>query len=140
MKLLNCVKKENAAVLLADGFEIGNQQAGGLSYKELSGLLGNLLAGIRSHRQQWLADIENNTALPIPPCDPNMMNELVAKVANNPRSQKAASKKKSNGGSEDDDDAGDEQDESDADNGLGDQNFAFSDGEEEDEVGLSDSE
>jgi hypothetical protein len=133
MKLLNCVKKENAAVLLADGFEIGNQQAGGLSYKELSGLLGNLLAGIRSHRQQWLADIENNTALPIPPCDPKTMNELVAKVANNP----AASKKKSNGGGEDDDEDGDEQDESDADNGLGDQNFAFSDGEEEDEVGLS---
>lgn len=62
---MNKVKKENSAVLLADGFEIGNQQT--LSYQELSGVLGNLLAVIRSHRTGWLESSPGNRLLPIPP-------------------------------------------------------------------------
>jgi hypothetical protein len=85
MVQINEAKTENAAVILADGFEIGNERAGGLSYKELGGLLGNLLTGIRSHRNQWLAENENNASLPIPPCDPATMKELVAKVTDNNR-------------------------------------------------------
>jgi hypothetical protein len=59
------LKKKNSAVLLAEGVEIGNQQT--LSYQELSGVLGNLLSVIRSHRTGWLEMNPENKQLPIPP-------------------------------------------------------------------------
>lgn len=65
MLQMNKRKKENSAVLLADGVEIGNQQT--LSYQELSGVLGNLLSVIRSHRTGWLEMSPENKQLPIPP-------------------------------------------------------------------------
>jgi SNF2 family DNA or RNA helicase len=74
---LNKLKKDNAAVLLADGFEIGNQEAGSLSYKELSGLLGHLMNAIRSHRSQWLLASSGNVDLQIPQFDPQAMKNLV---------------------------------------------------------------
>ncbi len=54
------LKKKNSAVLLAEGVEIGNQQT--LSYQELSGVLGNLLSVIRSHRTGWKSFISNSFA------------------------------------------------------------------------------
>ncbi len=64
------LKKKNSAVLLAEGVEIGNQQT--LSYQELSGVLGNLLSVIRSHRTGWhhtgwLEMNPENKQLPTPP-------------------------------------------------------------------------
>ena len=52
MALVNKFKKENSAVLLADGFEIG-VQSGSLTYQELSGLFSRLMTTIRGHRTGW---------------------------------------------------------------------------------------
>jgi hypothetical protein len=79
---VNLVKQENAKVLLADGFEIGNQQSGGLSYKDLSGLFSQLLNAVRDHRDE--CGREGRTR-PIPPMDPKKMLELVASITNNRR-------------------------------------------------------
>jgi len=65
MSLLNARKLENSAVVLADGFEIGHKPQT-LNYKELSGVLRNLILAIRCHRQQWVGDNPENKSL-IPP-------------------------------------------------------------------------
>lgn len=62
---MNKLKLENSAILLADGLEIGHQQ-GSVSYQDLSGVLNNLLAVIRSHRMGWLEMTPGNMHLPIP--------------------------------------------------------------------------
>jgi hypothetical protein len=94
MMRINQVKKENAAVILADGFEIGTQ-AGGISYKELNGLLGGLFAGIRSHRTQWLLKNKDNSTLPIPGCDPAMLDTIIQTATNKARFQEASSEEES---------------------------------------------
>lgn len=62
---MNERKKKNSAILLADGLEIGHQ-GGSVSYQELTGVLGNLLSVIRSHRTGWLESSPGNKHLPIP--------------------------------------------------------------------------
>lgn len=62
---MNKRKEKNSAILLADGIEIG-RQGGGMSYEEMSGVLGLLLATIRSHRTGWLEAKPENRNLPIP--------------------------------------------------------------------------
>ena len=100
------LKKKNSAVLLADGVEIGNQQT--LSYQELSGVLGNLLSVIRSHRTGWLEMNPENKQLPIPAVPQNLiahamegkiarnLSDAVAAVARRESSNGDVSKKKNN--------------------------------------------
>ena len=66
MAVLNEIKQRNSALILAEDVEIGNQNAGGLSYQDLQGHLSRLMGSIRSHRQEFLA-LESNENQPIPP-------------------------------------------------------------------------
>jgi hypothetical protein len=95
MVQINLVKKMNSAVLLADGFEIGNSQS--LStYKDLSGLLGNLLSAIRSHRTEWLTAPENKNKL-IPRYPPAAMESLVESATGRQMGKKSKSSEDSRG-------------------------------------------
>jgi hypothetical protein len=76
MVQVNKRKQENSVVLLADGFEIGQQQ--GLSYNDLPGLLGNLLAVVRSHRTGWLEADPEHENLPIPPMPADLIANALA--------------------------------------------------------------
>ena len=97
---MNKRKKENSAVLLADGVEIGNQQS--MSYQELSGVLGNLLSVIRSHRTGWLEMSPGNKQLPIPPVPQNLIaHAMEGKIARNlSDAAAAAARQESSGGDE----------------------------------------
>ena len=75
MREINKCKEDNSAILLADGFEIGNQNR--LTYKELSGLLGNLLSLIRSHRTGWLEADPKRIDQPIPPVPHELMTSAI---------------------------------------------------------------
>lgn len=89
MAMINLMKKDNSAVLLADGFEIGNLQ--GLSYNDLSGFLGKSLTEIRRYRHEWLSTKGNNEK-PIPPLDREAMKHLVDKVKNSDKNKNRRSR------------------------------------------------
>lgn len=81
---VNELKRQNSAILLADGFEIGNQRS--LTYTDLSGVLGRLLATIRSYRTGWIET--NSSNLPIPAVPQSLITHaLEGSIARNARSQ-----------------------------------------------------
>lgn len=51
MAYLNLVKSTNAAIVLADGSEIARTPEGNLSYRELAGMVGDLVRAVRFLRQ-----------------------------------------------------------------------------------------
>ena len=75
MVQLNRLKTDNSVVVLADGYEIGRGEQG-LSYTDLRGVFGNLISGIRSHRTNFLLQPGNHDK-PIPPCPPELLEELI---------------------------------------------------------------
>ena len=62
---LNEGKKNNSAILLADGSKIG-QASQQLTYKDLSGLFMRVLKDARDFRNEWLRDEPGNAEKPIP--------------------------------------------------------------------------
>lgn len=96
---MNERKLKNSAVLLADGLEIGHANQN-LSYSELSGLLGNLLSVIRSHRTGWLEADPGNKFLPIPAVPEDaIVRAIEGKIAQN--MSDATARRKSEEGEED---------------------------------------
>ena len=51
MAHLNLIKSNNAAIVLADGSEIARTAQGNMTYKELAGLVGDLVRAVRTLRQ-----------------------------------------------------------------------------------------
>jgi tryptophanyl-tRNA synthetase len=92
---INEQKKTNSVTLLADRFEIGSSGQA-LTYKDLSGVLGNLLSNIRSYRTAWLSSSPENLNKPFPPFDPDMMKSAIESVAgkNSKRSSSSDGKAK----------------------------------------------
>ena len=75
MAYINKLKATNASVLLADGTELGAAAAAGLSYQELSGMIGRLIRVARAER--GLAAKEHYNA-PIPPLDDSVFDHAMA--------------------------------------------------------------
>ena len=82
MVMINKLKKDNLAVLLADGFEIGSLQNGNLSYQDISGLLSGLLGAIRQHRNKWTEENGDLTNERILACDPEQLKATADRVRN----------------------------------------------------------
>lgn len=77
MAELNRQKQDNSKILLADVLGgLGNGQQG-LSYRDLSGMLGSLISTISTFRTAWLA-APGNQDKPIPPIPESMIKNAVA--------------------------------------------------------------
>lgn len=80
MYQLNEGKKNNSAILLADGFKVG--QAGQqLTYKDLSGLFMKVLKDCRMFRSQWLSFDPANATKRIPTYPPEVKDAVPNNVS-----------------------------------------------------------
>ena len=75
MAFLNTMKSANASVLLADGSEMGASATTGLSYQDLSGMIGNMIRAARTARHLFAKEHYN---MQLPPLEENVLAEAMA--------------------------------------------------------------
>jgi hypothetical protein len=68
MAFLNSMKSTNATILLADGSEMGASATTGLSYKNLSGMIANMIRAVRSARHSFSKEHYNMQLPPLEEC------------------------------------------------------------------------
>jgi hypothetical protein len=94
MAFLNLKKSANASLLLADGSEMGMSATTGLSYQDLSGMIGNMIRAVRSARHLFLNE---NYNMQLPPLEEGLTEAMEQKgkwakpVKPEPNSSPAAS-------------------------------------------------
>lgn len=74
MAFLNSMKSTNATILLADGSEMGASATTGLSYKDLSGMIANMIRAVRSARHSFSKEHYN---MQLPPLEESILVEAM---------------------------------------------------------------
>jgi hypothetical protein len=104
MAFLNSMKSTNATILLADGSEMGASATTGLSYKNLSGMIANMIRAVRSARHSFSKEHYN---MQLPPLEESILVEAMEQkrkrakpVTTEPKASPAASTASGEGSSE----------------------------------------
>lgn len=104
MAFLNSMKSTNATILLADGSEMGASATTGLSYKDLSGMIANMIRAVRSARHSFSKEHYN---MQLPPLEESILVEAMEQkrkrakpVTTEPKASPAASTATGEGSSE----------------------------------------
>jgi hypothetical protein len=74
MAFLNLMKSANASLVLADGSELGMSATTGLSYQDLSGMIGDMIRAVRSARHLFSKEHHN---MQLPPLEEGVLTEAM---------------------------------------------------------------